>query len=122
LDAYAVAHLQNEYGIAAEGTLQEISLLYAKEQVKSLMTVYYIARNENLVPEDDALDLKSYDVLERFVADQKEAGIEVTEDDVLEYYGGWENFRIAVREEMVLENVFDFLAEANTLVPPAAAE
>jgi ATP-dependent Clp protease ATP-binding subunit ClpC len=48
--------------------------------------------------------------------------IEVTEDDVLEYYGGWENFRIAVREEMVLENVFDFLAEANTLVPPAAAE
>jgi hypothetical protein len=86
------------------------------------MTVYYIARAEDLVPEDDALDLKSYDVLERFVADQKEAGIEVTEDDVLEYYGGWENFRIAVREEMVLENVFDFLAEANTLVPPAAAE
>lgn len=122
LDAYAVAHLQNEYGISAEGTLQEISLLYAKEQVKSLMTVYYIARAEDLVPEDDALDLKSYDVLERFVADQKEAGIEVTEDDVLEYYGGWENFRIAVREEMVLENVFDFLAEANTLVPPAAAE
>ena len=122
LDAYAVAHLLNEYGISAEGTLQEISLLYAKEQVKSLLTVYFIASAENLVPEDDVLDLESYDVLENIVADQEEAGYEVTEDDVLEYYGGWENFRLAVREEMIIDGVFDFLAEANTLVPPAAAE
>ena len=120
LDAYAVAHLLNEYGIAAEGTLQEISLLYAKEQVKSLLMIYYVACNEGLVPEDEEIDLESYDVLEGYVAEQQEAGYDITEDDVLEYYGGWENFRLAVREEMVLDNVLDFLAEANTLVPPAA--
>lgn len=122
LDAYAVAHLLNEYGMEAEGTLAEIATAYAQRQVKGLLSVYYLAKAENLVPDNEEIDLRSYEVLENLVKSAEEADTPLTEDEILAYYGGWENFRMAVREEMLHEAVLDFLEEANETVPPASPE
>ena len=89
----------------------------AKEQLKVCMALYYVAQKEGYMPSDAAVE----EEFERFIADgieqYRKDNVSATDGElreyILDYYGGEEKLKIALREELILVSVVDFMKANN---------
>jgi hypothetical protein len=103
--SYYFGYAKDEY----EGYEDYINNFGAERSVKQQLLIYAIYNNCGL-NDEEAFQQKRAELIEDVIAQQKEAGYDVTEEDIVSYYG--ESY---IRQAMISEMVNDYLYENNEI-------